>query len=359
VQKYLGAVILVVVVAVAVVWQWQKSQRPSSLTVVGRVGGEKIGFLHDPQVQKLLRNRYGLTINAQKYGSVEMVTEPATGQDFLWPASEINLESYRERGGHLSDSHNIFHSPIVFYSWDLVTDALIKRGLVEKQGPSYAVSGLAEFIKLVEERVSWADLGLPQLYGTAKIVATDPTKSNSGNSFAGLLANMLNDGAVVNATETARLTALLPRLSTFFARIGFLEHSSGVLWDKFISQGVGAYPLIVGYENQLVEYSLEHPELLDLLRQKVRILYPQPTVWSSHPMIALTAGGKRLLEALQDPDVQRLAWERHGFRSGLLGVQQDLWPLQVVGLPETINAVMPMPHAMVMQRIEKTLSARP
>ena len=31
-------------------------------------------------------------------------------------------------------------------------------------------------------------------------------------------------------------------------RMGFLEHSSGVLWDKFISQGAGAYPLIIGYE---------------------------------------------------------------------------------------------------------------
>jgi hypothetical protein len=54
-----------------------------------------------------------------------------------------------------------------------------------------------------------------------------------------------------------------------------------------------------------------------------------------------------------------LGWERHGFRSGLLGVQQDLRPLRVVGLPETINAVISMPNAMVMQRIGDTLSARP
>ena len=148
-----------------------------------------------------------------------------------------------------------------------------------------------------------------------------------------------------------RLTTLLPRLGSFFARLGFLEHSSGVLWDKFITQGVGAYPLIVGYENQLVEYSMSHPEVLELLRQKVRILYPKPTVWSSHPFMALNHGGERLLHALQDVDIQRLAWERHGFRTGLLGTQNDPKVLQVVGLPAAINAVMAMPHAAVMQQI--------
>lgn len=132
--------------------------------------------------------------------------------------------------------------------------------------------------------------------------------------------------------------------------MGFLEHSSGVLWDKFISQGAGAYPMIVGYENQLVEYSLEHPEARDLLSQKVRILYPKPTVWSSHPFIALGKDGERLLSALQEPDIQRLAWERHGFRSGLLGTTNSA-DIHGMGLPETINAVIPMPHYAVMERI--------
>ena len=61
-----------------------------------------------------MQQRYGLTVNAQRYGSVEMVTEPTTGQDFLWPASEVDLEYYRERSGKLVQSQNIFHSPLVF-----------------------------------------------------------------------------------------------------------------------------------------------------------------------------------------------------------------------------------------------------
>ncbi len=128
-----------------------------------------------------------------------------------------------------------------------------------------------------------------------------------------------------------------------------------MLWDKFISQGMGAYPLIVGYENQLIEYSIDNPQVLDLLRQKVRILYPHPTVWSSHPLMALDENGRRLIEALQDPELQQLAWERHGFRSGLMGSQNDPQVHQVIGLPKSIDAVVPLPPTTVMVKLLSTL----
>jgi hypothetical protein len=71
--------------------------------------------------------------------------------------------------------------------------------------------------------------------------------------------------------------------------------------------------------------------------------------------MALDAAGEYLLKALQDPDIQRLAWERHGFRSGLLGTQNDPKVLQVVGLPETIDAVIRMPHTAIMEQILQVL----
>ena len=243
------------------------------------------------QLQQYLQQRYSITVNAQRYGSVEMVLEPATGQDFLWPASEVDVEYYRTGGGSFVQSRNLLHSPVVVYSWEVVTAALLQRGIVTQRDTASYNLDLSKLLTLVEAHTSWAELGLPQLYGTIKVLATDPARSNSGNSFAGLLATLLNNGEVVAPSDTARLATLLPRVQTFFARMGFLEHSSGVLWDKFISQGAGAYPLIIGYENQLVEYSVEHPEVLPLLGQQVRTLYPVPTVWSSHPFIALTSKG--------------------------------------------------------------------
>ena len=69
----------------------------------------------------------------------------------------------------------------------------------------------------------------------------------------------------------------------------------------------------------LVEFSLQNPKLWPKVKDKVRILYPQPTVWSSHPLIILQEQAEGLIEALQDEEIQKIAWEQHGFRSGLAG----------------------------------------
>src|SRR5205085_12360801 len=88
-----------------------------------------------------------------------------------------------------------------------------------------------------------------------------------------------------------------------------------------------------------------------LLPPRVRAGYPQPPMWSSHPPIALTGNGGKLVAAMKAPELQRIAWERHGFRSGLLGVQNDTRALKVVGVPSRVASVVPMPNANAMQKI--------
>ena len=51
---------------------------------------------------------------------------------------------------------------------------------------------------LIIEGKEWSEVGLTDLYGNISIVSTHPSKSNSGNMFAGLLANMMNGGNVVD-----------------------------------------------------------------------------------------------------------------------------------------------------------------
>lgn len=361
-KRFVGAIILLLVIAGLVAWQLVRSQQEKSIaargpdvTLTGKIGGEKKGFLSDPDVQRILKDRYGLTVDFKVAGSLEMVSDPTTGLDFLWPASQVVVEYFQERGGRYEKAENIFHSPIVLYSWQSVADALIPAGIVEQRGESYFAVDFPRLIKAVVEGQQWSDLGLPQLHGRIAVISTDPTRSNSGNAFAGLLANTLNGGEVATADT---IDLLLPEIRRFFDRLGFLDHSSGKLFAAYLTQGVGAHPMIVGYENQLVEFSLEHPEALEKLRREVRILYPEPTTWSSHPLIALNDQGKRLVHALTDDEIQRLAWEKHGFRSGLLGVENDPSVLKVVGLPATIESVQQIPSARVMTRIVDELSSR-
>ena len=136
-----------------------------------------------------------------------------------------------------------------------------------------------------------------------------------------------------------------------------MEHSSGDIFKNFITTGVGAKPIIVGYENQLVEFSLENEKYIDYLKKEIRTLYPIPTVWSSHPIIALNQNGKRLIDGFKDERLQRIAWETHGFRSGLMGVENDPSVLKVTGIPKEITAVVPMPQTAVMERILQALES--
>lgn len=361
-KKFIGPLILLLVAAGFGLFKWlggesvvqPPAQEPKKqVTVSAFVGGEKMEFLNNPEVRRILRERYGVVLDAAKAGSIEMVTTlPTSGKDALWPSNQIAAEFFRNGGGQILADENIFNSPIVFYSYDIVTDALIDRGIVEKRGPSYYIVDLPKLIQMIEAGESWSDIGLNQLYGKINIQSTDPTRSNSGNIFAGLLANMFNNGTVVTSDT---LESVLPKVVHYFRMRGYMERSSSDIFKNFITTGVGAKPIILGYENQLVEFALENEDFIDYLREKIRILYPIPTIWSSHPVIALTSKGKRLIEGLKDDEIQRIAWEQHGFRSGLIGVQNDPGVLKVAGIPKEITAVIPMPDAAVMERIFEAL----
>jgi hypothetical protein len=104
-------------------------------------------------------------------------------------------------------------------------------------------------------------------------------------------------------------------------------------------------------ENQLVEFLNANAGYADLIRQKIRVIYPEPTVFASHPLIALTDRCARLSEALQDPDLQAIAWADHGFRTGLIGVENDPAAIRAASLPATVDLVVPMPTARVMEAV--------
>ena len=142
--------------------------------------------------------------------------------------------------------------------------------------------------------------------------------------------------------------------------MGRLEDSSGTLFKLYLSQGPGAYPMIVGYENQLIEFSQENPLMVDTVRSQIAVLYPRPTTWASHPMIVLSEGGKRLLEALTtDPDLKRIAWEKHGFRVGLMSNSVSLPPsLKEIGFAPAIQSVQEMPTTAVMEQVLQAVSGR-
>lgn len=81
---------------------------------------------------------------------------------------------------------------------------------------------------------------MPELYGSVSVDTTDPAKSNSGNMFAALLADVLNGGQTLTPEGVGEI---LPQLQTIFGKLGYMETSSADLFDQFLRWGLGATPV--------------------------------------------------------------------------------------------------------------------
>src|SRR5262249_5817823 len=326
----------------------------------GFAGGEKEGFLSNARVRNLLERRFGLVLDARRAGSVEMVRERTLldqKPQFLWPSSSVLVEVARSSGVKISRDQVIFNSPIVLYSWDRIADGRVNSGLAEPAGGRRYFVDLSKLLKAIISGDSWGALGVADLFGRARVVSTDPNKSNSGFMFAGLCASLLS-GDVVMLDTLGRIDG---DVATVFKRMGFKPPSSGKLFDDYISGGAGAQPLIVGYENQLVEWVLQDAERWKRVEAnapaKPVILYPRPTVFSAHPLISINREADDLIDALTNEAVLELAWEDHGFRGPLGTIGKARNPLLQSRLIDRVDAVLPMPDAPVMMALLDRLTA--
>lgn len=347
-SKIVGGIILLLVIIVIIAFQFVNVNKPEEITVSGYLGGEKEGLMQDEEVKKILKDKYGITVEYTKAGSIEIIEQDSSDKDYLFPSSQTALELFNQtKSDKLYKSEIVFNSPIVIYTWKPIAEALINNRIVEEKDNSYYIADTSALIKLVTDKKKWSDIGVNDLYGYVTIQSTDPNKSNSGNMFAGLVANIMNNETVV---DSSTVDTILPNLKDFFGKIGYMEHSSGDLFEQYLKTGMGAKPMIAGYENQMIEFAIENPNDWNMVKEQVAVLYPEPTVWSSHPLIALNEKGAKLIEAMQDEEIQKIAWEKHGFRTGVNGtINTEIEGFY--GIPKNINAVIQMPNPDTMQKI--------
>ena len=280
-----------------------------------------------------------------------MMTADLSGRDYLFPSSSIALEYYEDLHGSPVQSEIVLNTPIVLYTHQIVLDAFESQGLITTDGDIHYID-MAGLLELIQNGAQWSDIGLPELYGRVSVDTTDPSKSNSGNMFAALVANVLNEGQTVTEAD---LAAILPELQDIFGKLGYMETSSSDLFSQFLRMGVGAEPIIAGYESQLIEYAALYPDEYDRIRGDVVMLYPAPTVWSAHVMIALDENGQILLNAMQDEDIQEIAWKKHGFRTGNYGDIADSGAIPAEGVAASITQVAQVPSYDVMKVIIEQL----
>lgn len=356
-SRVIGLLVLIGVIITAFVYSFMQKNKPPEikptepLVLSGYLGGEKIGLFEDSEVKKVLKEKYNLTLNYQKAGSLDMITAKLDNMDYLFPSSQTALELYNNVHGKAPKSDLILNTPVVLYSHKVIAEAFVKNGVATMDGNVYYMD-ILKLTDMMEKNTKWSDIGLNDLYGQIAVGTTDPTKSNSGNMFAGLLANMLNGGSVAGIQD---LNKINPQISSLFKKLGYMETSSADIFDQFLRTGMGAKPIIAGYENQLLEFAVENSEDWKILKDDIVIIYPTPTVWSTHIYIALDEKGKIGIDALRDPQIQELAWKKHGFRTGVSGVNQDTSIFGVEGVAPNITKIIPMPDVKTMDAIIKYL----
>ena len=363
--QWLGAMILTSVLVIVIASGVSPSPgppKPDVIKVHGHIGNLKVPLFNHPEFKRILLERYGLEYSVEGMATTEMLCpkdpHDLDDVDFLVAGDQSQIAIYEDCQNRDDPYRNFLLSPMVIYSWADTIDALVREDIARKDASGAYFIDMPRLLGLLESGKTWKDLGFPHRPSAIKVYPTDPDLSSSGRIFAGLLTNTMN---CLNVVQPATLNMVLPSIFAYYQSVGYLEPSSLQLFNSYLTLGEGARPMVALIESQISDYlyaySQEHtPEEyereLQRISEHVRMLYPEPTVWTSHPVIARTEAGELMMKALLDPDLQQLGWELTGFRPAVPGVAIDISKSAVPGIVPEIDSVIDTPGDAVMAQIK-------
>lgn len=318
---------------------------PAVVKVSGYIGGSKANLLNDPQVKEVLRDKYHLEVNFSTLGGLEQLSAIQEPYDYLWPGTDLAVEDYKSSHGGKAKYESLLLSPIIMYSWEPVTEALSHAGLIEKRADGIYYADMDKFVPMLLGQKTVLPGGQSG-HDVVTAFTADPTQSNSGQIFAAMLAK------TEQRQEGGQVEQVFPEVKAYLDNLGFKPPKTSDLFKQCVGKGMGACPIFVAYESLLPDFVQEFEvQCKDL--KSFRAIYPVPTIWATHPLIAATPAGEKLLAALHDPEIQKLAVEKHGFRS-VLGQAQ---PSSCIQTAASVSA-MPLPTRVEMDDLTQYLEQK-
>mgnify|MGYP004657202337 FL=1 len=349
-QRAMGAIILIVLILIVCVVAAIKTFTTGSdntIKVYGAVGGGKENLLADEEFNNILKDKYGITVINDSWSNGKLVKNSVlrtdgSHYDFIFFSDQRFYDYYKtsaNKANGEADRETVLNgsltlnTPIVIYSWDTVVEALMNENIVTEKDGVYYITDMDKLLNYILEGKTWKDIGLDSLYGSINIASTDPVSSSPGATYYGLLLSIMCGGEV---TEN-NIEQNLPKLKEFYEKSGYMNNTPADLFDMYLKTGVGAKPMIVDYEKSIIDFANSNPDGYAQVKDKMRILYPVPTIWNSHCIATLTENGNKYYEAFNDKDIQQLAWSKYGFRTGVTGGNYDVTSVGVSGVPQTID----------------------
>ena len=188
-------------------------------------------------------------------------------------------------------------------------------------------------MQYILEGKKWSDIGLNKLYGNINIASTDPVTSSPGATYYGLLLSILCESQVNDASVNTNL----PKLKDFYVKSGYMNNTPADLFERYLKTGMGGEPMIVDYEKSIIDFANSNPDGFEQVKNNIRVLYPAPTIWNSHCIASFTENGNKFYKAFDDPEIQKIAWERYGFRTGITGGSYDVSKFGI-GVPQSVTS---------------------
>lgn len=372
-KKIVGISIFIVLILLIIGIKVVK--RPGGITNLTTVyvatGGGKEDFLADPEVLKILKNKYKIDvvfdtwsngktitkpliresinlgnqniINRLKNGeNITVNTEGVSKYDALFTSDQRFYDYYKlspNKENNESDRYIVLgggltlNTPIVIYSWKEVVNALINENIVTLTDGVYYITDMDKLINYILSNKKWSDIGLNELYGNINIASTDPVSSSPGATYYGLLLSILGGASINDQT----LENNLVKLKSFYQKSGYMNNTPADLFERYLKTGMGGEPMIVDYEKSIIDFANSNPTGFSQVKDEIVVLYPKPTIWNSHCLMYFTENGKKLYTAFEDPEIAAIAWEKYGFRTGITGGNYDVSKIGI-GIPKTINS---------------------
>lgn len=308
-------VLLVVISLAAIAYQSLAARQVSHVT--GLIGSEKKDFFDDPEVQRILKQEYQIQVDYETVGSRRIATQggalgEVSAYDFAFPAGTPAAEKIKQ-SYLIQESYRVFFTPMTVASWQPVVKVLENNGIVKKQHSYYGILDMQRLLDLMQAQTRWHDLPNNTEFDIGRqvlIKSTDIRSSNSAAMYLSLTSYLLNGERIVNSHLQAQ--QVVPSIVPLFANQGFLAGSSATPFEDYLIKGIGNSPLVMMYESQ---YLYQASLATGGIRPEMVLLYPEPTIFTQHTLLAVSEDGKRLGEALtNDIELQKLAI-KHGYRS--------------------------------------------
>ena len=353
IKKILGLIIFAVLVIVIIGIGYFNKTKGNGINlglknIYVATGGGKEDFIADEEVVKIMQKDYKLNVIYDNWSNGKIIKNPlvredgTTKYDAMFCSDQRFYDYYKlapntEKGE--AKRYNVLNggltlnTPIVIYSWDEVVDALEKEKIVTKKDNVYYITDMNKLLNYILEGKKWSDIGLNTLYGNINIASTDPVTSSPGATYYGLLLSIMCESQV----NTESVEKNLPKLKEFYTKSGYMNNTPADLFERYLKTGMGGEPMIVDYEKSIIDFANSNPDGFNQVKDSIRVLYPTPTIWNSHCIASFTENGNEFYKAFENSNIQKIAWEKYGFRTGITGGSYDVSKFGI-GVPQRITS---------------------